>query len=63
MTRGYKGMFCGLVLGSMAYVFGLAQTRRTKTPFMRGSLLWVCECVPELPSSSLGEVVFELLFS
>lgn len=32
-------MFCGLVFGSMAYVFGLAQTRRTKAPFMRGTEL------------------------
>lgn len=39
MTRGYKGMFCGLVLDSMAYVFGLAQSRRTKAPFMRGAEL------------------------
>lgn len=32
-------MFCGLVLGSMAYVFGLAQTRRTKAPIMQGTEL------------------------
>lgn len=61
-------MFCGLVLGSMAYVFGLARTRMTKDPFMRSterafSCGFVCVRVPELSNGSLGGVVFERLTS